>query len=196
MGAGFALAMRDLEIRGAGNVLGTQQSGHIAAVGYELYCQLLEQAVRRLKHLPRQHTVDVDVALPGKAFLPRSYVPDMRQKIDLYRRLSRVDADEQLQELRSELLDRFGPPPAAAARLLDLMQIRLWAQRYAVEVIRLEPGYLVLEYRSRKQIDELARASRGRLRVVDGASAYLTIPPGNDEPDRLLAIVQSLLRPV
>ena len=87
MGSGFAIAMRDLEIRGAGNILGTEQSGHIATVGYELYCELLEQAVRQLKKLPPKEFVDVTLDLPGEAYLPRTYVPDMRLKIDLYRRL-------------------------------------------------------------------------------------------------------------
>ena len=87
MGAGFTIAMRDLEIRGAGNILGTQQSGHIAAVGYELYCQLLEKAVQQLKQQPLKQPIEVDVDLPGEGHIPRSYVPDMRLKIDLYRRL-------------------------------------------------------------------------------------------------------------
>ena len=94
MGAGFALAMRDLEIRGAGNILGTQQSGHIAMVGYELYCALLEQAVRDLKKLPPRDTIDVNIDLPGEAYLPRGYVPDMRTKIDLYRRLARLTTED------------------------------------------------------------------------------------------------------
>ena len=91
MGAGFSIAMRDLEIRGAGNVLGTQQSGHIALVGYELYCQLLEAAVRRLKHLPPKLSADVDIELPGEAYIPRSYVPDQRARstsIDAWRTAS------------------------------------------------------------------------------------------------------------
>ena len=83
MGAGFAIAMRDLEIRGAGNILGTEQSGHIAVVGYELYCSILEQAVRQLKRLPPKESIEVDVDLPGEGYIPRSYVPDMRLKIDL-----------------------------------------------------------------------------------------------------------------
>ena len=100
LGAGFALAMRDLEIRGAGNLLGTQQSGHIAAVGYELYCQLLENAVRRLKQMPPKMSIDVDLALPGQAYLPPEYVPDMRLKIDLYRKLSRITSRQELEEYR------------------------------------------------------------------------------------------------
>ena len=109
MGAGFAIAMRDLEIRGAGNILGTQQSGHIAVVGYELYCDLLQQAVQHLKRQPPKQAIEVDVDLPGEGHIPRSYVPDMRLKIDLYRRLGRISSFDELRDLRSELRDRFGP---------------------------------------------------------------------------------------
>src|SRR5205085_5714959 len=84
LGAGFKIALRDLEIRGAGNILGNQQSGHIAAVGYELYCQLLENAVRRLKDLPLRTPLEVTVELPWPAFLPRDYVPGQRLKIEVY----------------------------------------------------------------------------------------------------------------
>ena len=118
MGAGFAIAMRDLEIRGAGNILGTEQSGHIAAVGYELYCELLEAAVRRLKRMPLKMVIDVDVDLPGEAYIPEDYVPDRRMKIDLYRRLTRVAGDQDLNDFRSELHERFGEPPDPVVRML------------------------------------------------------------------------------
>src|SRR5213078_4475191 len=90
LGAGFKIAMRDLEIRGAGNILGTQQSGHIAAVGYELYCQLLENAVRSMKNMPVKTHQEVTIALPWPAILPRDYVPGQKQKIEVYRRLARL----------------------------------------------------------------------------------------------------------
>ena len=115
MGAGFAIAMRDLELRGAGNILGTQQSGHIAVVGYELYCELLEQAVRRLKKLPPKESVDVEVDLPGEAYLPRTYVPDMRLKIDLYRRLARV-ADQRAPRRDRSRTGRSLRAPAGGSR--------------------------------------------------------------------------------
>ena len=120
MGAGFAIAMRDLEIRGAGNILGTEQSGHIAVVGYELYCTLLEEAAAKLKHLPPKSVVEVDVDLPGQGYIPRTYVPDMRLKIDLYRRLARVSSRSELADFVLELSDRFGPPPATVGHLLRL----------------------------------------------------------------------------
>ena len=125
-----AIAMRDLEIRGAGNILGTQQSGHIAMVGYELYCELLEHAVRRLKNLPPKVSVDVHVDLPVEAFIPRSYVPDMRAKIDLYRRLARVATPEELTDFCAELADRFGSPPALVRQLTDLAQLRVLAHHW------------------------------------------------------------------
>src|SRR5690606_8286747 len=103
MGAGFAIAMRDLELRGAGNLLGAQQSGHIATVGYELYCALLERAVRQLKQLPPRESVDVSIDLPVGAYFPRQYVPDMRMKIDLYRRLGQVGTEALLEDFRAEL---------------------------------------------------------------------------------------------
>ena len=118
MGAGFAISMRDLEIRGAGNILGTQQSGHIATVGYELYCQLLEAAVRRLRNLPPKMEIDVTIDLPGEAYLPRDYVPDLRAKIDIYRRLARTFDEGGLLEIHQELRDRFGPPARVRGTLV------------------------------------------------------------------------------
>src|SRR3981081_2405847 len=85
LGAGFKIALRDLEIRGAGNILGTQQSGHIAAVGYELYCQLLENAVRSMKKLPSKAPLETTIDLPWPAYLPHDYVPDQKGRIEVYR---------------------------------------------------------------------------------------------------------------
>ncbi len=194
MGAGFAIAMRDLEIRGAGNILGTQQSGHISAVGYELYCELLEQAVRGLKHLPPRASVDVSVDLPGEAYLPRSYVADMRQKIDLYRRFTRVATLEELADCRAELVDRFGPAPAPVERLLALAELRVLAHGWAVESIHQEDDYLVFRYTSPERIKRLAKASQGRLRIADGRSAYLPTGGRLTDADKILAAARSLLR--
>jgi transcription-repair coupling factor (superfamily II helicase) len=194
MGAGFAIAMRDLEIRGAGNILGTEQSGHINAVGYELYCEMLEKTIRKLKHLPPKITIEVNVDLPGEAFLPRRYVPDMRMKIDLYRRLARVSSAAELADLSSELNDRFGPPLPEVARLLSLMEVRVLAQAWEIDSIHLEDEYLVLTYTSRPRIEQLARKSGKRLRVVDGRSAYLPIKKDVMNADALHELLKSLLR--
>jgi transcription-repair coupling factor (superfamily II helicase) len=184
-----------LEIRGAGNILGTQQSGHIATIGYELYCELLEQAVRKMKKMPPKETIDVHLDLPGEAFIPRSYVPDMRMKIDLYRRLTRVTAQDELADLQTEMLDRFGPLPPPAARMAKLAQLRIAAAEWQIASVGREEGYLVFQYNNRPKIEELNSLNRGRLRVVDERSAYLPLKGQVIDADSLLALAESVLRP-
>jgi transcription-repair coupling factor (superfamily II helicase) len=195
MGAGFAIAMRDLEIRGAGNILGTQQSGHIATIGYELYCQLLEQAVLALKRMPPKTFVEVDVDLPCKAFIPRGYVGDMRLKIDLYRRLARVSNHAELDDFVVELNDRFGPPPENVGRLVSLSRLRIAAHRWGINAIRLEDNYVVFHYTSAVLAKELAAGSGGALRVVDARSAYLPLGGKVPAADEVILRIKSLLRP-
>jgi transcription-repair coupling factor (superfamily II helicase) len=195
MGAGFAISMRDLEIRGAGNLLGTQQSGHIAAVGYELYCQLLENAVRDAKKMPARLTLDVDVDLPGEAYLPQSYIDDMRLKIDLYRRLARIEHEQQIAEFRAEMLDRFGALPEPVERLLALAELKIDAAVWQVAGIRIEDIYLVFDYTQRRRIEQLAKLNKGTLRVVDDESAYFTLPSRTMSPNALILLAKSVLRP-
>jgi transcription-repair coupling factor (superfamily II helicase) len=195
MGAGFAIAMRDLEIRGAGNILGTEQSGHIAAVGYELYCDLLEKAVRKLKHLPAKLTIEVNIDLPGEAHLPRRYVPDMRLKIDLYRRLARVTTLSELRDFAAELTDRFGPRPKMAERLLTRTELAILAQGWQIDSMHLEDAYVVFTYKNRSRIEALAKRRAGRLRIVDGRSVYLPMGKEVLPIDELYELVKSMLQP-
>jgi transcription-repair coupling factor (superfamily II helicase) len=195
MGAGFAIAMRDLEIRGAGNILGTQQSGHIAAVGYELYCELLERVVRKMKQLAPKVTLDVHIDLPGEAYIPRSYVGDMRLKIDLYRRLARVAVAEELVDLEAEMVDRFGAPPAPVGRLARLAELRIAASDWKIDAIRREEGFIVFDYGNRRRIEQLAASKPGRLRIVDDRSAYLPLEKGVKTFEQLFAAAKSVLRP-
>jgi transcription-repair coupling factor (superfamily II helicase) len=214
LGAGFKIAMRDLEIRGAGNILGTQQSGHIAAVGYELYCHLLENAVRSLKQMPVKTHLEVTVDLPWPAVLPRDYVPGQKQKIEVYRRLSRVRRQDRLEDFKSELRDRFGPIPRRVEWLLRLAELRLLASRWQIATIHLEgrgleppiaaeePGALqaigpidlVLGYRNERKVQRLAKRAAGRLRIVDKSSAYFRLEPEEHEPNALYGAVKHLLR--
>jgi len=195
LGAGFAIAMRDLEIRGAGNLLGTQQSGHIAAVGYELYCQLLENAVRTLQKQPPKVRLEVDISLPGDAFLPDEYVPDLRLKIDLYRRLSRVSRYDELEDFRGELVDRFGEPPRPVERLLDLTELKMDAAVWRISTIYVEGEFVVFKYDDRPRIEQLVRQQKGKLRLVDEQSVYLPLPHDLTDKDRLWRIVKAVLRP-
>ncbi len=172
LGAGFRIAMRDLEIRGAGNILGTEQSGNIAAVGYELYCQLLENAVRAQKKQPLRYQAHVKIDLPVSSFIPDRYIADQKLKIEVYRRLSQTNSLQRLEELSDELRDRFGPIPAPARRMMRLRELNLRALAWKIENIHLEDGYAVLRYRDARLVRMLAFFHEGHLRVVDHHDAY------------------------
>lgn len=200
LGAGFRIAMRDLEIRGAGNILGTEQSGNIAAVGYELYCQLLENAVRTLKKEPLRYQTHVKIELPVSTYLPDKYIPEQKLKIEVYRRLSQANSLSKLQELRDELRDRFGPIPSPAQRMLRLRELNLRALSWKIENIHLEDGYAVLRYRDTKLVKMLSFLHKGHLRVVDRHDAYWPLEArdedGNAVMEELIAVFSEAEPPV
>jgi len=195
LGAGFKIAMRDLEIRGAGNILGTEQSGHIAVVGYELYCQLLENAVHHLKNEPSRESPHVTIELPVSAFFPGSYVPPGRPKIEVYRRLSSLQTVEQMRDFETELRDRFGPIPDEARRLLDLQEVQILARMWQVNRIHLEDGYLTLTYDDVKYMNLLKGRLKGKLRIVDNRQACIPLKDPNPNPIPLLNTLKKILRP-
>jgi transcription-repair coupling factor (superfamily II helicase) len=164
-------------------------------VGYEMYCALLERAVRQHKKLAPRESVDVNIDLPGEAYLPRDYVPDMRSKIDLYRRLARLTTEAAIDDFASELSDRFGPPPPVVLHLLELARLRIWAHGWGVHEIRLEDRFAVLHYTSREKINRLVKRSQNRLRVADASSAYLPLVGGMGDAAAIFADAKSLLRP-
>src|SRR5262245_35833423 len=151
LGAGFQIALSDLEIRGAGNILGGEQSGHMAAVGFDLYTRLLAEAVeeRRAAHEGRAPIVErpqAVVDLPVEANLPDEYVPEEAQKLDLYRRLARARSGGDLAAFRQELTDRFGPAPEPVRRLIDVAELRLAAEAAGIASISREDGQLVVRF--------------------------------------------------
>ena len=206
LGAGFQLALRDLEIRGAGNILGTQQSGHINLVGYEMYCEFLESAVRLLKNQPQKVKIEVEIDLPGTASIPKDYVPETRDKIDLYRRLNRVTTLDECESIANEMSDRFGKLPVSVERLILCSKIRVAAWRHSFRAIQLTEGpdgpYIGLTFRG----EDLVRRLRDRLgekrialRMVDDHRAYIPVPKsifgddGTPDPDSLLYFVWNVM---
>jgi transcription-repair coupling factor (superfamily II helicase) len=194
LGAGFKIALRDLEIRGAGNILGPEQSGHIESVGYELYCSLLESAVRSLTHQPEKPLFDCSVELSWRAYLPKDYVPGPRVKLELYRRLARLRSLDHLADFRQELHDRFGALSKPGENLLMEAELRILAGNWKLDRIHLEAEYVVLSYRDAKRINTLARRHPGKVRVVDDKHAY--VPLGEDplKPVEIAEIIRSLLK--
>lgn len=152
LGSGFKIAMRDLEIRGAGNLLGAEQSGHITAVGFELYCQLLKQSVASLKGQKVKPRIEVQLHLDFLALnpteegtsIPFSYVSDSRQRIELYRKLAQLTDKSSIQSLEKEIRDRFGPLPAALQRLLQVAELKVLAAERGIAAIEVKDDKLML----------------------------------------------------
>jgi transcription-repair coupling factor (superfamily II helicase) len=157
LGSGFKIALHDLQIRGAGNLLGQAQSGHLAEVGYELYLQLLEQAIREFKGEPPEDLApDPEVRLPLAAYLPEDYVPDVQQRLALYRRLSGRLTPEMVEEMAGEFLDRFGPLPEEARNLLEVVRAKYLLRQLGVKRLDLQEGYAVLQF-ARPELLDLKR---------------------------------------
>ena len=199
LGSGFRIAAADLEIRGAGNLLGKQQSGHIAAIGLDLYMQMVEQAVQRLKGQIVEEEPDPTLQLPVSAFIPEQYVDDPHQRLSFYKRLTACDQVGELALLHGEMQDRYGPAPEPVERLLEVMQLRTHAKRLrlaAIEVhgqsakIVLQPKATIPESAIHRLMDQLKK----RLRFLSPLSFELQLRH-DDWPtlfSELNAILQSL----
>jgi transcription-repair coupling factor (superfamily II helicase) len=157
LGSGFKLAMHDLEIRGAGNLLGPSQSGHIAAVGFELYTQLMEKAVRELKgeEVVEEITPEIHFHLP--AFIPEFYVEDPAERLSLYRRLSFSHSDDEVERIREEMVDRFGRIPMEVDHLLEVIKVKILLTRLSIRKFEETPSQLVLTF------DKATRVSPQRV---------------------------------
>ncbi|MEY2463715.1 MAG: hypothetical protein QOH64_1853, partial [Acidimicrobiaceae bacterium] len=140
LGSGFKIAMRDLEIRGAGNLLGTGQSGHIAAVGYDLYCQMVNEAVAELKGEPLREPAEIKLDLPLDANLPTDYVPREDLRLEAYRRLAVVTTEAEVEDIRAEWEDRYGPVPAPAVALLQVASLRAECARLGIREVNVSKG--------------------------------------------------------
>ena len=194
LGAGFTLAMRDLEIRGAGNILGKQQSGHIALIGYELYCQLLEDAVRKQTKQPPRETNDVTVLLPVTAYIPDFYIPDMRQKMDLYRRISRVVKMRDVEMIQEELLDRFTAPPPEVVNLMELATLRVLAHEKYINKIYSDGEYYIFEFASRRIMEQIQTRTKRPIRIADDNTAWMKVETRDSDPVYLTAMFKALLK--
>jgi transcription-repair coupling factor (superfamily II helicase) len=215
LGAGFQIALSDLEIRGAGNILGGEQHGHMAAVGFDLYTRMLAEAVEVEKAAvegrpARTARTQAKIDLPVDAYLPDDYVPEEPQKLELYRRLGRVVSDAGLDEIRAELLDRYGELPGPVSRLIEVSQLRYRAEEAGLTSVAREDGQLVLRFGpdwsradtmralAPRSEDDPLRALQGRLRYASNQVRVRL--PGDDSRswrltrvlvDRLAAITSS-----
>jgi len=194
LGAGFRIAMRDLEIRGAGNLLGPQQSGHIASVGYDLYCRLLADAVERVRGDRKKRRVApafLGIDVPGG--VPETYVGDLREKFRVYRRIAATLHEEDLRGLAEELRDRFGKPPPAVRRLLLCQRARIVAGQLGIERLAPaptdQPGVVL---HAPEDVLRGLRRPKMELRPLKPGQAFLPTPKAKTEEDALRRMLQLL----
>lgn len=176
LGSGFKIAMRDLEIRGAGNLLGAQQHGHMEAVGYDLYCKMLNEAVKHLKGEKSEEDFETSVDADVDAFIPASYIPNEYQKLDIYKRITGIETDQEYEDMIDELIDRFGDLPRSAKNLLRIARIKSRAHSvYLTEVVqRSDQVRMVLFERAQIHVEKIqgfVERYAGKMRFVPDAKA-------------------------
>ena len=194
LGAGFKIAALDLELRGAGNMLGGEQSGHIEAIGFELYTQMLERAVREMKGEAAPDEADTQLNLGLNIRIPADYVPEENQRLQMYKRVARVETESQLADVAAELQDRYGPPPAAVRNLLDYASLKLLCMKVGVVAIERKRDFVTLKFRQDATVDpeQLARfvsAQRGAQFTPDGMLKFVLKATAAEEVLRTLRSV-------
>ena len=201
LGSGIKIAMRDLEIRGAGNVLGAEQHGHMEAVGYDLYCKMLNQAVKALKDGETQEesfetTVECDIS----AYIPASYIKNEYQKLDIYKRISAIETQEESMDMQDELMDRFGEIPASVDHLLRIAALKGQAHRaYVTEVLINRQEVRLTLYRRAKlkveQFPQLLAEYKGQLKMTgkeEPVLLYQDIKHKNKDSEAMLKMAEEL----
>jgi transcription-repair coupling factor (superfamily II helicase) len=196
LGSGFRLASMDLEIRGAGNLLGAEQSGMLAAVGYETYMEMLEQTIDELRGVMREPEIDPEIRLPIPARLPDDYVASVNQRLVLYKRLASSREDADVDRIRDEILDRFGPLPAEAENLIGVIRLKVLARKLGVLAVDTAKREIVLTVAETPNFDpqrlvNLLTQANGGLRVAPGHKIVAAAPGG--DPPQLMETAQRLL---
>jgi transcription-repair coupling factor (superfamily II helicase) len=197
LGGGFKLAAHDLEIRGAGNLLGKQQSGQIAAVGFELYQQMMEEAVHELRGEEVHAEVEPEIQLGIPAFIPESYIADENQRLVFYRRLAAIRGQADLEEIATELRDRYGPMPPLVDNFLRIMDLRRGLKDYLVVRAALRDGAVTLQFHpdAPVNVDRLvALVHRGKGRFKLSADFQLSFQPESRDWDGLVAETTAVLQ--
>ena len=188
LGSGFKIAMRDLEIRGAGNILGEEQHGHMEAVGYDLYCKMLNEAVAGLKGLEVQEGFETTVEFNIDAFIPGTYIRNEIQKLDMYKRISVIESQEDLEDIQDELIDRFGDMPKAVENLLFIAYVKALLHKCYVTEVSTEKGRIKLSMFKNAKIDVgmipvIIENKKGRLKFSTDENPHFIYSPKENISD-------------
>ena len=205
LGSGIKIAMRDLEIRGAGNLLGAAQSGHMAAVGYDLYCKMLNEAVKQLKGEQKEDVFATVIDLNVDAYIPNTYIPNEYQKLDIYKRIAAIETEEEMDDMLEELIDRFGDIPKKVHQLLRIANLKALAHSvYVTAVEQKKDQYKLIMYEKARvqplKIPDLLAAYRGSLEFKADSPPYFIYhqrgKTGKMRDDDVLETVKKVLNDI
>ncbi len=191
-GSGFKIALRDLEIRGAGNLLGAEQHGHMEAVGYDMYCRLLAEEVQTLKgEAPREEAFETSVDLNISAFIPDFYIKNQQQRMLMYKKIAGIRTMEEYYDMQEELEDRYGDLPKSVQLLLEVVLVKAEAHTLGIRSISRKHGNLLLEFQPKPNLNperlmQLITKEKGKYFFTAGENPYLTIKPASGEEELLL----------
>ncbi|MCL5279854.1 MAG: transcription-repair coupling factor [Planctomycetes bacterium] len=200
LGAGFRIALRDLEIRGAGNILGPEQSGHIQMVGYQMYCEMLANAVHEMKHEKVEPLPTTMIDLGTPTYIPKNYIPLDRHRMDVYRKIAVARTPADLQQIEAELADVYGPLPDEVSLLLDIGALRLAAAQWdirsivASQPVPSKPGDLVFSFKQDpgRKANALFAHVQGSVRIPDPKTINLRLNPNYFEPRTLITLLRKI----
>jgi transcription-repair coupling factor (superfamily II helicase) len=199
-GSGFKIAMRDLQIRGAGNILGAEQHGHMESVGYDMYLKLLDETVTELKgeHVTNR-AVDTTVEILTSAYIDASYIKDEEQRIDMYRTIATIETQEDILDIKDELIDRYGDIPMATNQLIDIAYIKNLASSLGFSSVKQKEELVLLAFADQggvplEKVGELMSQWKGRLMFSAGKQPYLSLRVKNMRPDEILENIKILLQ--
>ncbi len=204
-GSGFRIAMRDLEIRGAGNLLGAEQHGYMSTVGYDLYCKLIEETVRELKGEFIPEDIELRIDIPIDAYLPEDYVPTSELRMEMYKRIASIETREDAGDVLDELLDRFGDPAEEVLSLIDIALTRAALKKLGIESMTLQKGQFVMRFSTKANLDPAALVgaisehNKKILLRAGGKPALVTRVPGEDVQKMLketLPVIEDIARQI
>ncbi len=201
LGSGFKLALRDLEIRGAGNILGAEQHGHIAVVGFEMYWRLLEEAVQELKGEVKPLEIEPQVDLSINAYLPEGYVPSARDKMQLYKAIAACRSEEEVSEVTDDIIDRYGNPPQEVVALLEVARLRTVAREVGIAGLTQKGQKVILTlapdmYLTPEEVIALMRSSQRRLAPVPDKERELVFRTEGLPSDKVAGAIRRLLKQI
>ncbi len=196
-GSGFKIAMRDLEIRGAGNILGDQQHGHMDSVGYDMYCKLLAESVDELEGKPAEEIWSPVMDMAVEAYIPPRYIKNHSMRLDMYKKIASIEDDKDYRDVLDEMIDRFGEPPAGAHALLDVALIKALAKKTMISEVDYREGKVTFRFKDSihfEQVSKLISEYQGRILLSAGNKPYMTMKLNQQEQKKPMELIKEILQ--